>query len=188
MQNGQNKIYQQVGGTCVAYAIANILEIKHGIRVSDRDIERIYEEYDTDGREGMRATEILEALKEMPLRGYLVEDYERIFFAYGRQRHSYTRRFHLALRAGEPILLGLKFRGQKGLKLDDDYFMKINKGERFGGFHAVTVVSHEGNDVLKCENTWGDKWGHNGYFYINLLDVLTEGTEAYLINFKKYVI
>ena len=42
----------------------------------------------------------------------------------------------------------------------------VNKEKLLGG-HAVMAVSFDDNlRVIGCRNSWGDKWGDEGYFYL----------------------
>ena len=50
----------------------------------------------------------------------------------------------------------------------------VNKEKLLGG-HAVMAVMYDDNlRVFGCRNSWGDKWGDEGYFYLPYDYILDE--------------
>ena len=69
------------------------------------------------------------------------------------------------LAQGYPITTGLRVLFPM---CDKDHVWRANTS---GGGHAILIVGYDDkNKRFICLNSWGSKWGHNGYFYINYSD------------------
>lgn len=68
-----------------------------------------------------------------------------------------------------PVLLGMEVYNSIG-KINKSAVLKeptISSGDFLLGYHAVLVVGYDNKKKqLLIRNSWGDKWGEGGYFYM----------------------
>lgn len=53
---------------------------------------------------------------------------------------------------------------------DGNHFWKRNNGDKFVGSHAISIVGYD-KDGLVIRNSWGTKFGNNGYTHIDWCDL-----------------
>lgn len=186
-------LYQQKGGTCAGFAVANAIEAVTGVIVQDEDIYNFYKKYDLDRYEGMNFKDILAILEDESLAGVKVQEYKELYHVYKKRMFKNWRsEVRLALQQPDTaVLLGLRTRSGLGstLPLDSNYFLKPRK-TKIKGFHAVLLEGllfgeRRKNLGFIVENSWGDKWGDEGYFYMDWDTIDTEAHEIVAVKFTK---
>lgn len=66
-----------------------------------------------------------------------------------------------------PLITGSRFWDFLSIK-DPDYLLSFNKDNKM--FQHKYIIVSEDNGILKCQNSWGEQFWQDGYFYIDLKD------------------
>ena len=75
-----------------------------------------------------------------------------------------------------------------GIRITDSFYTldSVNRVYRprgaYHGGHAVIIVGYDDTtNRLKIRNSWGEKWGLNGYFYMDYTDFLNNSFDYWII-------
>jgi len=188
-----NHIYKQSKGICTAYAFANAYEKLTGKAMSE---EAIWELFKLSGggdpkkRDG--AISYAQILKTAKLAG-LIKDYEKAYFNPAiRIKKSPAKAAELAAgkmaifnaleahKKGKAVVIGIHT-PTGGLKLTKTGYPL---GGDLGGYHAVHIDRmgrHGRRAVYFVENSWGPKWGIDGFFKMTESDFDSMVRESYII-------
>lgn len=164
-----NKIHNQgKTGTCAMFAIINGIEFLTNKAVDQQEVYDLYEEYDTDGREGLRTKEVLQILKDNKKIKTFFPVYNK-FWNNGKykilKRLAWWRIFRLLKTKKYGLVLGLNIRkGKPKIKLDKDFYI-LPSDKKISDVHALCVVGGAGYE-LTLENSWGN-WGDEGFCYMD---------------------
>lgn len=188
-----NKIHQQIGGTCTGFAAINAYEHVTGVDIPVQDLYDIFKEYDTDGREGMDSNTFLSVLSTRKYEGWVLDSFEEIYHVYKKKLHKqFWKDINEAVfRNDQALIFNIRIRaGRKNLPLDDEGALLPNTKAKIKGFHSVYCLGKWMTKAprklkgFEIENSWGEKWGKNGLFYLRTENFYTEVHDAYLLKFK----
>lgn len=184
-------IYNQgKDGTCTAFSVLNILESQFKTTISQRfadtEINRWFCENGFSKEDGLMGITMLQVMKVKPLiPGFFVSSCKKIWSKKKRPaKDDLTKIYEAVVEGG--VIFGLEVRkGKPTLKLDEEHNLVPYKTDIRGG-HAVAVAGFElKNSRYLIENSWSNKWGKEGYFYLKESDVLSEVSAVYQVVFKK---
>jgi len=93
-------------------------------------------------------------------------------------RKRYALVFDIRIRSGDPAI-----------KLDNNNILVVKDG-KIKGFHATHCLGKWLGSFRKfkgfhIENSWSERWGDNGTFYLKFKDFFSEVHDVYLIEFGK---
>lgn len=185
------KVYDQGSlGSCTAHAIAALVEVKSKIKMPSRlflyfnervMIDTVLEDSGAMLRDGLKSVN-KQGICEEAICPYLISKFtdKPLEIAYQNAiEHTATQYTAIpqtenglktALVAGLPIAFGFMVK-ESLMNVAEDGIYKP-KGKVLGG-HAVAIVGY--NDATKTfivRNSWGKKWGNNGYFTMPYKEVL----------------
>jgi hypothetical protein len=116
---------------------------------------------------------------------YTISDYVRLFFYWGDTSVPIRKKVDpvkKSLSEGKPVIIGMvippSFQSVKDLWRPWE-----NYNENHGG-HAMCVVGYDDDKyggAFEIQNSWGTRWGDNGYFWIQYQDFANWVDEAYEI-------
>lgn len=178
-------IYDQEGGTCAGFAIANAIEHVTGKIPKSSEVYNLYEEYD-EGPQGMRLTEVMELLEIHPWAGVKVKDHIEIWHILKRKLFpnpmGKIREYLLKQKQGWGVVVAIRIReGKPQFPLDENGVLKP-RTTRVKDVHAVFLAGIRKN-LLFLENSWGSDFGQLGYFYLRVDDLSAEVHSIYAIQF-----
>lgn len=161
-----NKVYNQKGGTCVAFACANILERKTHIAPREKTIYAFYEKY-TDGK-GVTVRKLLDGWKTDGFGGVKIADYKLVWAAKGDKVRPSKARLYMSLKKGLYLAV---VNVNKGIELDSNNFIIPKPAKRKHGVVLNGSCIHAAKFSLELENSWGKDFGDSGTFYTKLADL-----------------
>lgn len=180
-----NFIYDQEGGTCAGFAIANAIYKQLGIVPL---YEEVYEYYlrEFGDLDGVDPWKFLLRLRKIPLAGVVAVNPKKIYDYkiglvpwHGKLREAILRRDSSCL-----LVVNIRDHGQKQkIPLDENYRYKRMEGP-VRSYHLMLADELEGKEI-KVENSWGDDWGDDGFFYLPFSDLEHAVARAYTVTFKK---
>lgn len=178
------KPYSQRGGTCGGFAIANALRHIHGKDIPESEVYRIYEKHDTDGREGIRTVDLLNILKKEPIGSLKVKDWSELYNAHNaknRNKATLTKSTIDVLKTqGNALIYGFKLcKGAKPIPLIKNVY-KSNT-DVSGDFHICYVQGLWKNHGIKVMNSWGERFGEKGSFYMKWEDVVERADSIFVV-------
>jgi Papain family cysteine protease len=77
-----------------------------------------------------------------------------------------------SLAEGKPVVIGLQLKYNfMDVKKDDPVWHPDKDMSSFAGGHALTVIGYDdGKEAFEILNSWGEKWGDNGYGWVKYDD------------------
>ncbi len=86
--------------------------------------------------------------------------------------HPVIYNIKLAITNGFPVVAGIRYDELRSYNYHKQrlYTPKIRLSDNDNKGHAVTIIGYDG-DIFKIANSWGSRWGNEGYFYINAKDL-----------------
>jgi len=189
-----NHIYNQGKlGTCVAMACANGIEQQLGIVIPQEEIEKYFKEHFGDEA---RIPMFLQRMKEYPLYGVKVKDYEMIYNS--RWRTNPRKKLFMSkvrqaiLKKSGALVMSMKIRsrkkGEKKIPLDKEGFL-VPRKTRVASYHAMLLARlakfhmFSLSQYFVVENSWGEDWAKSGCFYMKAQDIHSEAQSIYLVTF-----
>lgn len=178
------KPYNQQGGTCGGMAIAGALRHLHNQDITEGEVYRLYKNYDTDGRDGIRTVDLLRILQKESLGGLLVKEWSELYNAHNaknRNKAKLTENIIDVLKTpGKALIYGFKLcKGPRPIPLDR-YVYRSNT-DVSGDFHIVFCVGLWKNLGIELQNSWGDHFGDKGSFYMRWADVIERADSVFVI-------
>lgn len=175
-------------GHCAGYAIAYGIGKAMGQFPVPDLVKSFYSSHDK-GIEGMRIIEIADILRTEKLGVVRCIAWEKIYAKNAKTKAAKERnkfamsKLHRALQLPcRAVLLSTKAK----LDLDSKFYAKPNQD---GFEHALCLDSViQGKyyfvNGFKIANSWGEKWGDNGYFNVKKDDLLDFAEDVYILTFS----
>ncbi len=91
----------------------------------------------------------------------------------------------VGLAEGDPVTVALKW--PSAVKLDNNATMGTRNNPPSGKGHMVVLVGYDidaaqpGGGHCQIRNSWGEKWGENGYAWVTFEYLKKNGDEAYAV-------
>ncbi len=120
---------------------------------------------------------------------YEVRDYFTIFRSTADkvEKVSQTK---LSLSEGKPVIIGMMIRDNfKLLSKEDEYWDPEKGNTASAGGHAMVVIGYDDDkNAFEVMNSWGEKWGNDGFFWIGYDDFAEFCVYGYQLLIGKKVI
>jgi len=101
----------------------------------------------------------------------------------------------IALNSKKPVVIGLKYTNSmqkdnfKDGSVNDNGLWQPSYYDKFQGGHAVTIIGYDDDKFggsYEIMNSWGDKYGDNGFMWIKYKDLKKVIVRAYVMEIKDY--
>jgi len=190
-----NQAYNQQGGTCSVFSLANGIEHTTGVKLTEDEIYSLLDDNGYTRERGTRVENILRILQEKPIRGVKCVDWEKVY-SESRPPDYPTNKFYMSqvrqalLSPNKAVILGLWLRDNEGtsLPLDDEGALIVTgnrkKYKHYVHLEGVWYGKNRKQFGYTAENSWGTKFGLDGYFHIRLDDIFTEAIEIVIAEFN----
>jgi len=151
------RIQKQTGDSCQCNALCGLMEyliLKEYGKTVRLDPNELYERVrnSSDGREP-KISETLRYTKKMG-----VKDSKGKFWQLKKYKHVWRPWWH-----NKPMLLSIDL--ERGEKFKDRLDKEGVMYSRIAGYHEVVMLEKIGK-YLSCANSWGTKFGIDGYFFM----------------------
>lgn len=102
---------------------------------------------------------------------YEVRDYFTIFRSTADKEEK-IRQTKLSLSEGKPVIIGMMIRENfKDLSKEDSFWKPDSGNTASAGGHAMVVIGYnDDKNAFEVMNSWGEKWGNDGYFWVKYDD------------------
>lgn len=187
-----NKAFDQSASECTLYAVANQLERQLGIVLSELDIVKFFAEHKLKRTGGQDILKILHMVRAFGIKGHHVKDFHKEYSESAGVSNKELlmkklRRFANESNKGLIFCLFHREKPKKGTyyPLDKNNVLKPLKTPVKSGGHALSVDSYDfDTKMFKLENSYGEKFGERGFFYLTERDFWTECYKTYSVEFS----
>jgi len=102
---------------------------------------------------------------------YAIKDYQTLFQTVDSPDYK-IRKTKQALAEGKPVIVGVEIKYNfLDIKKDDPVWNPTKGLTLFAGGHAMCVIGYDdGKQAFEVLNSWGEKWGDNGFGWIRYTD------------------
>jgi hypothetical protein len=185
-RKNHQKVLSQKGGTCAGYSVANALSYSEEMQGLTIDPYELYEngkKYDSKEGQDYSGTTIKAviygAMKDgVPTNDGLKKVYDYHMISSNNTEMILSRLKEQALVAS--ISSTNYFRSFTGRVIEEENFMQKGETPIRHGVAMIGYTYENGQLLWECVNSWGDKWGDGGYFYLpdSLMKKMNEGVFA----------
>jgi hypothetical protein len=113
---------------------------------------------------------------------YPIKDYARIItYSGGETADSRIRAVKRALAEGKPVLIGMPVYSPSFGEAQGRWIPQLRTDRNLGG-HFMCVVGYDDDmygGAFEIQNSWGTRWGNDGYIWVTYTDFGVHVTEAY---------